>query len=228
MIKLINVNKKYLSKNSKIETMALKNINLTFNKGEFVAIVGKSGSGKSTLINLIGGLDIPTDGNILVEDIDLATLKENELATYRNKKIGFVFQSYYLEPAFSILKNVALPLIIDGVEPKERDRRAMEILTQLGLSEQATKNTNELSGGEMQRVAIARALVGNPSIILADEPTGNLDTENGRIVMDMLRNCASNDRVVIVVTHNETEAQNCDRIIRLQDGKVVENIKNEI
>lgn len=223
MIKLINLNKIYVSEHSKSKTVALDNINLEFENGEFVAIVGKSGSGKSTLINLIGGLDMPTNGNVEVDNVDLSTLDEKRLAKYRNKKVGFVFQSYYLEPSFSVLKNVALPLIIDGVKSDERERRARDVLAQLDLSVQADKKINELSGGEMQRVAIARALVGNPSIILADEPTGNLDTENGEIVIELLRQCVNNNRIVILVTHNELEASHCDRVIRLKDGKVVEN-----
>ncbi len=202
---------------------ALSDINLTFNDSEFVAITGRSGSGKTTLMNLIGGLDRPTLGEVIIDNTLLSSLTEVQSAKFRNEHIGFVFQAFYLEPKFSVLQNVALPLLIKGVAKKDREDCAKNILRTLGLEKMLLKKVSELSGGEMQRVAIARALVTNPKIILADEPTGNLDTENGKLVMDLLKSCVSSDRIVILVTHNEADVRYCNRIIKLCDGKVVED-----
>ena len=185
MIQLQNVDKIYGKGDGAVH--ALKNVNVTIEDGKFTAILGKSGSGKSTLMNIIGALDSPTNGSVIANGKVLNELSPNELAEYRNKTTGFVFQSFYLEPTFSVLDNVAMPLIIAGKPRKEREEQARKILTQLGLEDKIQKKANELSGGQKQRVSIARALVHNPEIVLADEPTGNLDSQNGAEVMALLR-----------------------------------------
>ncbi len=200
---------------------ALDGINLTVESGEFIAVMGPSGSGKSTLLNLIGGLDRPTAGRILIDGQDITALDEDELCRYRRERIGFVFQSFNLLPARTALENVEFPLIFAGIPPAERRTRAEEALTAVGLADRLHHRPGELSGGEQQRVAIARALVGNPDILLADEPTGNLDTRTGNEIMVLLSNLHRRGRTILVVTHDDRVAQFADRIVRLLDGLIV-------
>lgn len=214
MISISNLTKIYDDK-----TKALDNVNLTINEN-FVSIVGKSGSGKSTLLNIIGGIDDPTSGEVIVDDLNISKLKSDELADYRNKYIGFIFQSFYLDDSYTVLENVTIPLIINRIEKKKRIELGEEALKKLGIFELKDKLVTEISGGESQRVAIARTLVNNPKIILADEPTGNLDSVNGEIVMNILKEI-SKEKMVIMVTHNNEYTKYSDRIITISDGKVI-------
>lgn len=216
MIELKNVDKIYGSGESAVH--ALKNVNVTIEDGKFTAILGKSGSGKSTLMNIIGALDSPTDGEVFADGKNLTKMSQNELAEYRNKTTGFVFQSFYLEPTFTVLDNVAMPLIIAGEDRKSRERKATDILIKLGLEDKIMKKANELSGGQKQRVSIARALVHDPDIVLADEPTGNLDSQNGAEVMALLRQICDMGKSVVLVTHNMEDAKNADNLILIKDG----------
>lgn len=216
MIELKNVNKIY--GNGEGAVHALKNVSVTIQDGKLTAIVGKSGSGKSTMMNIIGALDSPTDGEVIANGKDLTKLKPNDLAEYRNVSTGFVFQSFYLEPTYTVLDNVAMPLIISGMGKKEREEKAKNILIKLGLEDKINKKANELSGGQKQRVSIARALVHNPDIILADEPTGNLDSQNGEEVINLLREIVNMGKSVVLVTHNMEDAKKADRIIHIKDG----------
>lgn len=216
MIIVKNLSKIYGSKDASV--IALKDINLTIEEGLLTVILGKSGSGKTTLMNMIGGLDKPNSGSVIVDDVDICKLSAKDLANYRNKKIGFVFQSFYLEPSFTVLDNVCMPLMICGIGKKEREARGKEILIKLGLEEKINKKANELSGGQKQRVSLARALINNPDIILADEPTGNLDTKTGKEVMDILKDISKSGKTVILVTHNLDDAKMADKIINIEDG----------
>ncbi len=198
----------------------LKGIDLTIEKNEYVALMGPSGSGKSTLMNLLGCLDTPTSGEYWLNGQDVARLTDNQLAEIRNKEIGFVFQTFNLLPRSTALENVALPLVYAGYSSKERNERAEEVLTQVGLADRMNHRPNQLSGGQRQRVAVARALVNKPSIILADEPTGNLDTKTSVEIMDLFGDIQKNGNTVILVTHEEDIAQHAKRIIRLRDGEV--------
>ena len=218
MIVLRNVNRIYGKGDNAVH--ALKDVNLVIEDGKFTAIIGKSGSGKSTLMNIIGALDTPTSGKIFNDKTDLSTLSENQLADYRNKTTGFVFQSFYLEPSYTVLENVAMPLTIAGMKRKEREEKAKEIIKKLGLEDKTYKKANELSGGQKQRVSIARALVHNPSLILADEPTGNLDSQNGAEVMALLKQIVKMGKSVVLVTHNMEDAKNADNIVTIKDGIV--------
>jgi ABC-type lipoprotein export system ATPase subunit len=218
MITLQNVNKIYGKGEGAVH--ALKNVSLSIEDGKFTAIIGKSGSGKSTLMNIIGALDSPTDGIISANELILNNLSADELAQYRNKNTGFIFQSFYLEPTFTVLENVSMPLTIAGVDKKIREEKAMEILKRLDIDEKAYKNANELSGGQKQRVSIARALVHDPNIVLADEPTGNLDSQNGAEIMKILREICNMGKSVVLVTHNMEDAYNADNIIVIKDGEV--------
>jgi len=201
---------------------ALKKVNLVVNKGDYISIIGPSGSGKSTLLNLIGCLDTPTSGKLYIEGIDVSMLKENQLAKIRRDKIGFIFQKYNLIPTLTAIENVALAMGFAGVERKKRIARAEELLELVGLSHRLHHKPSELSGGEQQRVAIARALANNPSIILGDEPTGNVDTSSGNIIMEILEDINRKGNTVIVVTHDPTIAKRAKRMIRIQDGVVRE------
>ena len=214
MISIKNLTKIYDDK-----TKALDNINLDLDNN-FISIVGQSGSGKSTLLNIIGGIDTPTDGEVLVDDLNISKLTSDELAEYRNKYIGFIFQSFYLDNSYTVLENVMMPLIIARVEKKKRIEMAEAALDKLGILDLKDKSSSDISGGEAQRVAIARAIVNNPKIILADEPTGNLDSKNGEIVMDLLKEI-SKDRMVIMVTHNNEYTKYSDKVITISDGKVL-------
>jgi putative ABC transport system ATP-binding protein len=201
---------------------ALRGIDLKIARGESVAIIGKSGSGKSTLMHLLAGLDSATTGKVEVAGHDLAALSEAELTSLRNHKFGFIFQQFFLQPRLSVLENVALPLNIAGVAPAERKARALAVLEQVGLADKADSRAVDLSGGQKQRVAIARALVTRPEVIFADEPTGNLDTETGRIVTKLLFDLHKQHNItLVIVTHDADLAKLCDRTIRIQDGKVV-------
>ena len=218
MIILKNVNRIYGEDKEAVH--ALKDVNLVIEDGKFTCILGRSGSGKSTLMNIIGALDTPTSGKVFNNDIDLSTLNEDQLANYRNKTTGFVFQSFYLEPSYTVLENVVMPLIIAGTKRKEREEMGKDILIKLGLEDKIYKKANELSGGQKQRVAIARALVRNPDIILADEPTGNLDSQNGAEVMALFREIVKMGKSVVLVTHNAEDAKNADNIINIKDGVI--------
>lgn len=218
LVKLSNVNKIYTS--GEVSFQALKNINLEVKKGEFIAIIGASGSGKSTLMNIIGLLDRPTSGKYELDSQDTLHLKEDSQSKIRNKKIGFVFQSFNLLPRTSALDNVALPLIYAGVSKNERKLRAKQALEQIGLADKLNSHPNQLSGGQQQRVAIARSLVNNPDIILADEPTGNLDSKSGREVMEIFDTLNKDGKTIIMITHEEDIARHAKSIIRLKDGMI--------
>ena len=220
MLKLLNITKEYRIDDNDV-TLALNNVSIEFRQNEFVSILGPSGCGKTTLLNIVGGLDRYTSGDIQVDGVSTKEFDDVDWDTYRNQRIGFVFQSYNLIPHMNILKNVALCLTLAGVSKEERIERAMEALRKVGLADQAKKRPNQLSGGQAQRVAIARALVNNPDIILADEPTGALDTESGIQIMELLKEVAS-DRLVVMVTHNPQLAEEYStRIVYLKDGEVV-------
>jgi putative ABC transport system ATP-binding protein len=198
----------------------LKGIDLNVNKNEYVALMGPSGSGKSTLMNLIGCLDTPTSGEYILNNKDVSKLTDDELAEIRNQEIGFVFQTFNLLPRSTALDNVSLPLVYAGFDKKSRDERATDVLTQVGLSDRMDHRPNQLSGGQRQRVAVARALVNKPSIILADEPTGNLDSKTSVEIMKLLEEIHRNGNTIIVVTHEEEIAEHAERIIRLTDGMI--------
>ena len=199
---------------------ALKDIDLVIEDGKFTCILGKSGSGKSTLMNIIGALDTPTSGKVFNNETDLSSLNEDQLADYRNKTTGFVFQSFYLEPSYTVLENVVMPLTIAGMKRKEREELGKEILIKLGLEDKIYKKANEISGGQKQRVSIARALVRNPDLILADEPTGNLDSQNGAEVMALFKEIVKMGKSVVLVTHNAEDAKNADNIVHIKDGVI--------
>lgn len=220
-ISLKNINKVY--RTDEIETQALENVNIEVQKGEFVSIMGPSGCGKSTLLNIIGLLDAPTGGNITINGTDVQGMKDRELSAFRNRNLGFVFQSFHLIGSLNVLDNVELPLLYRDMPAKERRRLAMEILEKVGLSHRMYHFPSQLSGGQCQRVAIARAVVGNPEILLADEPTGNLDSKMGAEIMDLLHKLNKEEgRTIVMVTHNEAQAKQTDRIIRFFDGRQVE------
>ena len=207
---------------------ALRDVSLSIHQNEYVAFMGPSGSGKSTLMNIIGCLDTPTSGSYLFEGEQVSSMNDGELAEIRNRKIGFVFQTFNLLPRITALQNVELPLVYSGISRGERYKRAEEVLTSVGLADRMEHRPNELSGGQRQRVAIARALVTRPSIILADEPTGNLDSAHGDEVMNMLTKLNESGTTIVMVTHSPTYAEYGNRIIHLFDGHVVtENMKNE-
>jgi putative ABC transport system ATP-binding protein len=208
------------------EVYALRDVSLTIGSNEYLAIMGPSGSGKSTLMNMLGCLDTPTSGKYLFNGANVAEMDDDDLASIRNKEIGFVFQTFNLLPRATSLKNVELPLVYAGVSAEERTRRAMEALARVQLSDRVSHKPNELSGGQRQRVAIARAIVTAPSIILADEPTGNLDTKTGHDIMNLFSDLWKAGNTVILVTHEEDIAQHARRIIRLRDGRIESDTVN--
>lgn len=218
LVKLSKIHKVYQT--GEISFQALKNINLEVKEGEFVAVIGASGSGKTTLMNIIGLLDRPTSGSYDLDSQDTLELKDEELASLRNKKIGFVFQSFNLLPRTATLDNVALPLIYARIPKTERVERAKKILEEVGLGGKLESKPSELSGGQQQRVAIARALVNNPELILADEPTGNLDTKSGQEIMQIFDKLHKAGKTIILITHEANIARHAKRIIRLKDGKI--------
>ena len=221
MIKLTGINKIY--RTDEIETQALENVNLEVQKGEFLSIMGPSGCGKSTLLNIMGLLDSPTSGTIEINGTRTENMDDKELAAFRNKTLGFVFQSFHLINSLNVIDNVELPLLYRKMSSSERTALAKQVLERVGLSHRMKHMPTQLSGGQCQRVAIARAIVGNPEIILADEPTGNLDSKMGAEVMDLLHQLNREDgRTIVMVTHNEAQAKQTARTIRFFDGRQVE------
>lgn len=222
IIKIENIIKNYYI--GTVVVRALRTVSLDMERNEYVAIMGPSGSGKSTLMNILGCLDTPTDGMYMLNGQDVSKMVDDQLAEVRNKEIGFVFQTFNLLPRYTALENVILPLIYAGMSKHERVERAKETLSNVGLADRMDHKPNELSGGQRQRVAVARALVNRPSIILADEPTGNLDSKTSKDIMRLLDDIHSSGNTVIVVTHEEDIAQNAKRIIRLMDGEIESDV----
>lgn len=225
LISIKDIGRKYVIGTEIIH--ALKSVSLSIAEGEFVALMGPSGSGKSTLMNILGCLDTPTKGDYILNGTNVSHMTDNELAEVRNKEIGFVFQTFNLLPRSTSLDNVALPLIYAGASKKERDERAQKALENVGLGNRVTHKPNELSGGQRQRVAVARALINNPSIILADEPTGNLDTKTSVEIMGLLEEIHSKGNTIILVTHEEDIAQHAHRIVRMRDGLIEKDYYND-
>ena len=220
IIKLTGINKVY--RTNEVETQALENVNIEVKKGEFLSIMGPSGCGKSTLLNIIGLLDLPTSGAVEICGKRAENMKENDLARFRNEKLGFVFQSFHLINTLSVLDKVMIPLLYRDMKGSERTRLAKEVLEKVGLSHRVNHKPSQLSGGQCQRVAIARAIVGNPEIILADEPCGNLDSKMGAEIMELLQRLNREEgKTVVMVTHNEEQARRTDRIVRFFDGRQV-------
>ncbi len=220
-----SLSKTYIMGTEKVH--ALRDITLDIKRNEYVALMGPSGSGKSTLMNLLGCLDSPTNGDYELNGINVSTMDDNDLAEVRNREIGFVFQTFNLLPRLSALDNVALPLVYSGLSKSKREEQAEQVLDSVGLGDRVEHKPNELSGGQRQRVAIARALVNNPAIILADEPTGNLDTKTSIEIMSILEKIHAGGNTVILVTHEPDIAEHAHRIIRLRDGLVEKDIRNQ-
>ena len=224
IIKTENIVKDYIL--GKIKVRALNGIDLQIQKGEFVAIMGPSGSGKSTLMHILGCLDSPTDGTYYLDDVLVSKMPKASLAAVRNRKIGFVFQFFNLLPHLNILKNVELPLMYGGMSKRKRTAKAKEVLQNVGLGDRLKHKPGELSGGQRQRVAIARAIVNEPSILLADEPTGNLDSQSGGDILEIFTELHSQGNTVIIVTHDQAIASRAERIIKIKDGKIVDGNSN--
>lgn len=224
MIKINHLSKIY--QNDSVKTVALSDISFNITEGEFVAIVGPSGSGKSTLMHILGALDVPTSGTYLLDGVDVSKLNDDELAEIRNRKIGFIFQSYNLLPRTTALKNVAVPMYYAGVDRKERIKKAEKLLSTVGLKERMDHTASQLSGGEQQRVAIARALSMDPKILLADEPTGNLATAQSLEIMEIFTKLNKEGHTIIMITHEPNIAKFSKRVIVLKDGKIDEDRKN--
>ncbi len=226
MIEIKNITKSYYP--GGVEAKVLKGISFTIKDGEFVAIMGPSGSGKSTIMHILGALDSPSSGEYFLDGKDVSKFSDDELADIRKNKIGFVFQAFNLLPRATVVRNVSLPLIYAGIPKKEREERAIKALRSAGFDESRFYNlSNQLSGGQMQRVAIARALVNSPSLILADEPTGNLDTKTGDIVLGTFQRLNAEGKTVVLITHEPYVAEHAERIIHIKDGSVLEDKKNE-
>ncbi|MCC7507354.1 MAG: ABC transporter ATP-binding protein [Saprospiraceae bacterium] len=225
MISIEHLNKTYIMGAEKVE--ALKDVSLNIDRNEYVALMGPSGSGKSTLMNLLGCLDSPTSGKYYLNDIEVSTMDDSDLAEVRNRQIGFVFQTFNLLPRLSSLENVALPLVYSGIPKEERLEKARKVLESVGLGDRVMHKPNELSGGQRQRVAIARALVNDPAIILADEPTGNLDSKTSYEIMALFEQIHKNGNTIILVTHEQDIALYAHRIVRLRDGLIETDLKND-
>ncbi|MEO5760831.1 MAG: ABC transporter ATP-binding protein [Vicinamibacteria bacterium] len=223
MIEMTDIRKVYST--GRMEVAALRGVNLTIGRNEYVSIVGPSGSGKSTLMNLIGCLDTPSSGTYMLSGDNVAGLDRNQLAEVRNKRIGFVFQSFNLLPYASALENVALPLLFAGINDKKRHERAKEMLERVGLGDRMDHKPTELSGGQMQRVAIARALANNPAIILADEPTGNLDSASGHAIADLFGELHAAGQTIVMITHDNGLAKIASRSVHIHDGEIVEDTR---
>jgi len=224
MININSLSKEYIMGENKL--LALNDVSVSIKEGEFVSIMGSSGSGKSTLMNIIGCLDVPTKGNYFFRDNDIANYNSNNLAELRNKDIGFIFQNFNLLPRLNALENVVLPLLYSGKNLKERNKLALEALKNVGLEERVHHRPNQLSGGQQQRVSIARAIAGSPKLILADEPTGALDSNTGFEIMKILNDLNSQGITIVLVTHEDDIAKYGSRIIKMKDGKIIEDIKN--
>jgi len=224
MINISSLSKEYIMGENKL--LALNDVSVSIKEGEFVSIMGSSGSGKSTLMNIIGCLDVPTKGNYFFRDNDIANYNSNNLAELRNKDIGFVFQNFNLLPRLNALENVVLPLLYSGKNSKERNSLALEALKNVGLEERIYHRPNQLSGGQQQRVSIARAIAGSPKLILADEPTGALDSKTGFEIMKILNDLNSKGITIVLVTHEDDIAKYGSRIIKMKDGIIIEDIKN--
>ncbi|WP_108821358.1 ABC transporter ATP-binding protein [Dysgonomonas sp. Marseille-P4361] len=220
IIKMDGITKIYRTKD--IETVALENVNLEVEKGEFISVMGPSGCGKSTMLNVMGLLDTPTEGQVLINNTLTSNMKDGEMAEFRNRTLGFIFQSFHLINSLSVLDNVELPLLYRKSSSSERTKRAKEVLEKVGLSHRMKHYPSQLSGGQCQRVAIARALIGNPQIILADEPTGNLDSKMGTEIIDLLFDLNKEGTTIVMVTHDEHIARTTERIIRFFDGRRIE------
>lgn len=211
-----------------VEVRALDGVDLDIEKGEFLAIIGPSGSGKSTLLNMIGILDTPTSGTILLDGVDINSASQKQRSKMRNQKLGFIFQYHHLLPDFNAIENVMMPLLINGIKKSKAKKIAYKMLDEVGLNDRANHRPNQLSGGQNQRVAIARALANNPDIVIGDEPTGNLDSKSSDVIYDLLRKLnEEHDQTFILVTHDERMAEKTDRIIRLVDGKIGDDFKVE-
>lgn len=221
MLKIENLNKYYVNGDTKLH--ALRDINFEIKKGEYVAIMGSSGSGKSTMMNILGCLDSEFQGRYILDEIDISSIKDSEVSAIRNKKIGFVFQAFNLLPKLTALQNVELPLVYAGIDKKSRQEKACEILEKVGLGDRIHHKPNELSGGQKQRVAIARALVNNPSIILADEPTGNLDSVSEKEIMELFTTLNNQGVTIIIVSHEPEIANYVKRILIFKDGKLIKD-----
>ncbi|UPA29987.1 ABC transporter ATP-binding protein [Terrisporobacter glycolicus] len=225
MIEIKNITKTYRMGNEKFK--ALDDVTLDIEKGDFVAIVGQSGSGKSTLMHIIGGIDKPSLGQVLVENENISEFNDKQMSKYRSSKTGFIFQSFNLESKQTALENVMMPLIFSGVAKKQRKEKAMKSLEMVGLKDKVLNTPTQLSGGQRQRVAIARALVNNPEIIFADEPTGNLDSKSGNQIMNLLQELNNKGYTIIMVTHNNEQAKLAKTVIKIKDGKIEGIVKNE-
>jgi putative ABC transport system ATP-binding protein len=224
MIEISAISKTY--KMGDEETIALRDITFSVGKGEFVAIMGPSGSGKSTLMHIIGALDSPTSGSYVLDGIDISTLKDDQLAEIRNRKIGFIFQAFNLLPRTTTLKNVMLPMMYAGIPKKEREEKARHFLEIVGLGNRLNHTSNQISGGQQQRVAIARGLAMNPAILLADEPTGNLPTAQSEEIIDIFKKLNDEGHTIVMITHEPDIASHAKRVITLRDGKIVDDRKN--
>lgn len=224
MIDLRNITKTYDM--GSVQVQVLRGISLNVEEGEFISIIGPSGSGKSTLMNIIGCLDVPTDGEYFLDGKEISTYNEKQLSKIRNQKIGFVFQKFNLLPKLTAFENVELPLIYRGMSHKERRQRSLDALEKVGLTDRMSHNPTELSGGQQQRVAIARALAGNPPVLLADEPTGNLDSKSGSDVMKLIKQLSNEGKTIVLITHDTDIAKVAKRTITIKDGLLSDNITN--